>query len=180
MAATGVLTKYNHRQSLISRIAAEIVGATAADIGPAAAQVATALDLRLAGNIGKTIDSDAGITSAPPIDCSTRAPISTSIDGAIDDRNDDTQKMAKPSRNILLRPRRSAMRPAIGRKAAVPIRYPDDTNATVVSGTVGNESEMSPNAIFVAVELNPTSTYPAAPIASPRHAARGTSSSSGA
>ena len=149
---------------------AEALGAIAADNGPAAAHAATALGLRLAGNNGSTIDNDAGITRAPPIACSTRAAMSTHTFGASAESTDEMANSITPSWKIFTRPWRSAIRPARGKNAAVPIRYPDDTNAVVVAATAGNEAVMSSKAIFVAVELNPTSTYPAAPIARAFHA----------
>ena len=163
--ATGALRKYNHRQLLNCRIDADALGATAAESGPAAAHAATAVERRVAGNSGSTMESDAGMTSAPAMACSTRAAINTHTLGANADSTDETANNITPSWNILTRPWRSAIRPPSGRNAAVPIKYPEETNAVVVSATAGNEAVMSSNAILVAVELNPTSTYPAAPIA---------------
>jgi len=98
------------------------------------------------------------MTNAPATAWTTRAMIRIHTDGATADMTAERTKSATPSLKMRTRPCRSAIRPASGRNAAVPIRYPDDTKAVVVSAMSGNEAVMSSNAIFVAVVLNPTNT----------------------
>ena len=49
---------------------------------------------------------------APPAACTTRAATSVSTEGATAQRTEAPVKVARPSRNIRLRPMRSASRPA--------------------------------------------------------------------
>ena len=135
-----------------------MLGATAADSGPAAAHVATAEDRRSAGNSGSTTARDEGMTSAPATAWATRAAMRISIVGATADPIAETTKPTRPRLNTRRRPTRSARRPPTGRNAAEAMKKPEATSDTVDSVAFENSSEIEPNARLVAVELKPNST----------------------
>ena len=135
-----------------------MLGATAADNGPAAAQVATADDRRSSGNSGKTTAREDGITSAPATACATRAAMSSSTVGAAADAIAEAMKPIRPRLKTRRRPRRSARRPPTGRNAADAMKNPEATSETVDSLADENSSAMELNARLVAVELKPNST----------------------
>ena len=71
-----------------------------------------------AGNVLEMIASVAGISSAAPPPCSTRAPISSGPVGASPAASEATLKTARPQRKMRLLPSASASLPPASSKAA--------------------------------------------------------------
>ena len=93
-------------------------GPSAAAAPPTADHSPMAAPLRAGPKAGRSSPSEVGSMSAPPVACRTRAPTRKSSEGATAHSAEEAVKMANPSRNALLRPARSAQRPAGTRAAA--------------------------------------------------------------
>jgi len=65
-----------------------------------------------------TIESVAGIMSAPPIPWTTRLPTSQVVSGANPAVADETENSTTPIRNVRRRPKMSPRRPPVARKTA--------------------------------------------------------------
>ena len=76
------------------------------------------------------MDSVAGIISAEPTPWTTRAPISSSALPARPQKNDETVKIASPTRKMRLRPNMSASLPPVSISTAKLSAYPVTTHSS--------------------------------------------------
>ena len=111
-APIGRLMKKAHGQPTVSRRTSRGSGPTAAAKPPTAPHRLTVSARLLCGNAASTIDSDAGVSSAAPTACSTRAAISQPTLPARPQAADAAMNSVTPSRNTRLRPCVSARPPA--------------------------------------------------------------------
>ncbi len=95
-----------------------MTGPSAAATPPMAVQPRIAAARLAGGATDSSRPRDAGISSAPPAACRTRAATSTQVLSAAAQAAEASAKMTTPARNAVRRPIRSAARPAGTRSAA--------------------------------------------------------------
>ena len=113
----GRLTRNTQRQ-LTWTSSPPMGGPKAAAAPPTADHRPMAAPLRPGPKAGSSSPSEVGSMSAPPLACSTRAPTRKPSEGATAHSAEEAVKTASPRRKALLRPVRSAQRPAGTRTAA--------------------------------------------------------------
>jgi hypothetical protein len=110
-APIGTLMRKISRQSDASINRAPTEGPNAAPNAPIAPQTPIATPRFARGNWGSTMAREAGVNSAPPTACTTRAAINAPALGASPHSADPTRNPTTPVMNMRRRPRRSASRP---------------------------------------------------------------------
>ncbi len=109
--------------------------------------------------------SDDGSNNAAPIACTTRPLISSHADGATPHSREPIVNTTRPSRKILRRPDRSAMRPAPSNNAPNTTLYAASTHERVAVDTSGNDRLIDGKATFTidrsSATMNPAATVTA-------------------
>lgn len=111
-AVTGTTSTNSHRQLATSSTSPASSGpSTSSEVPPVAS--APIAQPRLASPTARVVLlSASGCTNAPPMPCTNRAAMSSSTVGAAAQSIEPSANSARPPRNVRLRPRRSASRPA--------------------------------------------------------------------
>jgi hypothetical protein len=156
MAPIGRLMKKAHGQPMVWATNEPSVGPTAA-AKPATAPHRLTMSARCCcGNAASTIDSDAGVSSAAPIACSTRAAISHATLPANPQATDAAMNNVAPSRNTRLRPYASARPPAGISIAAYTTVYALSTHDMSAALASGKPARSAPNAAYNIVASSDT------------------------
>ncbi len=111
IAASGRFSRKIQRQPGPSTSQPPRNGPTAADTPPRPDQRPTAAERSSGWNTAWSIASEPGVSSAPPMPCTARAAISTSMVGAAAQAADAAANQTTPSRKIRRRPYRSPSAP---------------------------------------------------------------------
>ena len=110
-AASGRLSRKIHRQPIEPMIQPPRNGPTAPATPPRPDQVPMALGRSSAANVAWMIASEPGVSSAPPMPCSTLAAMSTPMSGARPHRAEARANQITPITKTLRRPSRSPSAP---------------------------------------------------------------------
>ena len=110
-AASGRLIRKIHRQPTESMSQPPTNGPTAPATPPRPDQAPMALGRSLAANDAWMIASEPGVSSAPPMPCSARAPMSTPMSGARPHSAEASANQTTPTTKTRRRPSRSPSAP---------------------------------------------------------------------